>query len=67
MSDNGIHGKLLWMHPCGNEAHNYPVGSRRFAAGEKQAGLIQDNFDFVQDIFGAGAWKESLHPSEPAS
>ena len=67
MTDNGIRGKLLWVNPCGNEAHNYPAESFRFAVSGMHAGLIQDIFDFLQDIFIAGAWKESLHPSESAS
>ena len=67
MTDNGIREELLRVNLCGNEAQNQAAGSFRFAAGRLRAGLIQDIFDFLQDIFVAGAWKESLHPSESAS
>ena len=67
MTDNGIRGELLRVNLCGNEAQNQAAGSFRFAADGLRAGLIQDIFDFLQDIFVAGAWKESLHPSESAS
>ena len=67
MTDNGIRGKLLWANLCGNEAYDYTAGSPPLAAGGLHADLIQDNYYFLQDIFIAGAWKESLHPSESAS